>query len=654
MNYIALLGDLNVPRNIILTAIRTVCIWIDTILYVLVGNFFNIILQISSIDQLSIISDLYNKIQSRVYVVIGILMIFKVTMSLLTYLANPDKVNDKQSGTGKLITRLVTSLLLLIFVPTLLFPLLSEIQVPLVNTVGRIITGNSTVVDNGSANSSGAAKAEETGITAALNMMSTFFHPNSDCGTVTDDVLTVDNIFEVPSKAAEACSDNEKDTYLYTYVPGVAFFVAAVALVLLIIIGLNVAIRAFKLMVLKVLAPIPILSYIDPKSAKDGILASYTKLFIQTYIDLFIQFAIFYLVLLIIGELGDMGNYASILGDTFNNAVSGKTVIDPSGISYILIIIGLLIFAFMAPKFIKKALNIKDSEFGTGLSGILASASILGNTAGATVNAVGASAAAGGGLLKNVGAGIAGAIGGLSTGAKAGFGSGKTDYSKIGSAIGDYNARTRTNYATGSTLPGRLETTLRSTFLGTNRANTLETEIGNMEAADKAMSAALDRANGEMKKSTETYGSIFKGSDVYTNYKDFAASYAAAKATGSDHVTYTGLNSNGEVITNPDGSKREFSMSLKDAEMNLGWIERENTANYIDKNSRHELSSDDRILDSYMQDVNAKLDGLGLSQSSAASRGDMKALQDEISIRKTEMKRELEKAKADANATKKK
>ena len=52
------------------------------------------------------------------YTIAGVFMLFRVTIAMINMLINPDAINDNKAGAGKLITRIVTSILLLIaFVP---------------------------------------------------------------------------------------------------------------------------------------------------------------------------------------------------------------------------------------------------------------------------------------------------------------------------------------------------------------------------------------------------------------------------------------------------------------------------------------------------------------------------------------------------------
>ncbi len=57
------------------------------------------------------------QITARLYVVLAVFMIFKLAFSLIQYLVNPDQVNDKQAGMGKMVSRTATAFIMLIGVP---------------------------------------------------------------------------------------------------------------------------------------------------------------------------------------------------------------------------------------------------------------------------------------------------------------------------------------------------------------------------------------------------------------------------------------------------------------------------------------------------------------------------------------------------------
>lgn len=60
----------------------------------------------------------FSDIATVMYTIAGIFMLFRVTIAMINMLINPDAINDGKAGAGKLITRIVTSILMLIaFIP---------------------------------------------------------------------------------------------------------------------------------------------------------------------------------------------------------------------------------------------------------------------------------------------------------------------------------------------------------------------------------------------------------------------------------------------------------------------------------------------------------------------------------------------------------
>ena len=242
--------------------------------------------------------------------------------------------------------------------------------------------------------------------------------------------------------------------------------------------GIDIAVRSFKLVVLKALAPIPILSYISPKSAKDGIFSSYVKLFATTWLDLFIKFGVIYLgfafiQLILNGDLS-VGLTSALLG---------------SGFGMVFLILGAIIFMFQAPKFIKKALNLKDGEFGTGIAGLLGMGAATAGMIGSGVSGYKASIAADDAnhrkhnVFRNVGAGLVGAIGGGATGAKVAMGK-DASIGKVMEALNKKNAQTLAMGAAGSTGVGRFATNAQTFFTGQSEYDKDQKNIAALEAKE--------------------------------------------------------------------------------------------------------------------------------------------------------------------------
>ncbi len=591
-------------RDFIVTRVREVVAAILASLYFLIGGILEIVFSVARLDDIPMMKEMYQGIQDRFYVIIGVFMLFKVTVSMITYFANPDKITDKEMGTGKLITRIITVLLLLIFVPQYVFPKLTEVQLPLLNTLGKIVLDSDVAMDQ--------THARTAGQTLATTIYGGFFEPEAECGGDTD---VTDNIFDTAvSLAGEPC-DNSKKVYKYKFNFIGALFCVIPILVLLIIIGVQVAIRAFKLIVLKIIAPIPIISYLDPKSMKDGGKTSvYVKMFLTAYLDLFIHFGVLYFVVELTAKLyttdlmGLGGATVQLVGQT---KVFGM----------VFVIIGFLLFAFQAPKYIKKALGLKDQEFGAGLAGMLTAGVATAGAVGSGVAGFKASASAGGHLIHNLGAGISSAISGANA-AYRGAGD-KGDVMAGLRAVNEKNAQLRANRAAGVTGSGALLSGIQSVFTGQTQADILEGRIKDQQDFSKAIDAVSNRAKSEMVKKTETRGSITKGGNEFVNYKSFSAAMNAAKSAGQSEFDYTSYTKRrdaaGNVMTDAHGNalwdETTQRMSMQDAEMNIGWIEKDNTNDYLRQAMNGGI--DDMVMRNLVDDVTAK--GKSISVSSLST-----------------------------------
>lgn len=83
----------------------------------IVAKIYDILLQIAY-QTYDIDGKYFEQFATLVYVLAGVFMLFRVTISLLQMLVNPDQINDKKVGAGKVVTRVITSIvLLMLFVP---------------------------------------------------------------------------------------------------------------------------------------------------------------------------------------------------------------------------------------------------------------------------------------------------------------------------------------------------------------------------------------------------------------------------------------------------------------------------------------------------------------------------------------------------------
>ena len=346
--------------------------------------------------------------------------------------------------------------------------------------------------------------------------------------------------------------------YIFAYTGVVSMIVGFAFAAILLSFTIDVAVRGVKLAVLRLLAPIPIISYMDPKGGKDGAFNSWVKTLTSTYIDLFIRLAVVYFVIFLIQDMIDSG-------------VVIKHGVGTLGIiSWILLWVGLFVFAKQSPAFIKSVLGIKgDSKFGlfSGLGEALGVGAIAAGALSSTVAGARASFAADDhnghshlnpiNLLKNAGSGIVGGIMGAGTGIKAFGGAKGNSMSAVSSAINARNSKLLSAGYSGGTFLGGVGSAARTALTGESSYGALERkykreeeEIKNAQAALKPLQdinahrkAIMDRATSKAVDDIRTVGTY---NGITGNYRDYHSAYVAAKSgsgvlhdAGGDYFEYT-------------------------------------------------------------------------------------------------------------------
>lgn len=453
--------DLATP-NVVQNALRSILMTLDHVVYWCIGVVYNILFNISETTIIS--SDTLKAFYGRVQLILGVIMIFKISVSLLQYVINPEAFSDKKKGVGQVITRMVTMLAMLTAIIPLNIPLSAEDETNKTynyylnqngllfgtmfslqhrilkqNTIAKLVLGNTensfTVTDSDNTEyETDFSENSNAGEAVAAYVLKSFFRINVKDELSSDNIDNQDNYFcdankkvnnaahlggalvaggaavghlIVPglgtligagvgavvdgvyhlfkwaaadnagtyynewvntnniSTLAEMVNINCDSRYLFSYFPVVSTVCGVLLLLVFATTCLDVAIRALKLAILRLIAPIAIISYIDPKSAEKGAFSTWVKLLISTYLDLFLRLAIIYFVMFIVMEIIHGG-----LELPLGNGVIGL-------LSTVVIIIGLFYFARQAPKFITDALGLKGMMSWSGLSSVLAGVGTL-------------------------------------------------------------------------------------------------------------------------------------------------------------------------------------------------------------------------------------------------------------------------------------
>ena len=610
--------------NVIWDAIRSMFSILDRVFFGLLGLVYQLFFNVASSDILS--GDTIMKFYSRVQLILGVFMMFQLAMIIIKGIVNPDTFTDSKSGFGNLIMRICVALFLLtslvpINIPSpqneyekqlnnhgLLFGTLYSLQHRILenNTLGRLILGNNGESDNYvSTNGNYSESLKKSSRIFTTTILKGFYRINllpedsrpDRCKEV-DDPATInecrmcqsgiDPVIEIYKKidadpddiistVNENCNINfnilnyipllssfsDDRRYAISYTPVLSTITAIVFTFILISFTVDIAVRAIKLALLRLIAPIPIISYMDPKGSKDNAFNSWVKVLTSTYIDLFVRLAIVYFVLFLIEQI----------------IVEGIIVPkDTSGIlkvfTYIMIFIGMFMFAKQAPKFLRQALGLKDSDFKLfgGMSGIVAAAGMVGSAAAnfraaAEENAERHPGQTVANFGRNVGSALAGAIGG----GVAGFGAAGGKDASISKVLQAQNQR-NTKRASHSTLPGRIGDSVYGAFTGRSLADRDQMILDANNKAFDEMKKYKNVAEEEALKQKNEYGS-YNGKNF--NYNRLQAALQAARGSGSDTFNYS------------DGVNSYTGLSIADFDENvMNDIKSEQAENYV----KHQLS----------------------------------------------------------------
>ena len=209
-------------------------------------------------------------------------------------------------------------------------------------------------------------------------------------------------------------------------------------LVFLITMAIEIVIRNFKLIILEMVAPIPVVSYMNPK---DQVFDNWGKQYISTYLDLFIKLLGIKLAAILIAQV-------------VTPLISGKGFL-----TILCYLLGAIVFMKIAPDFISKILGIKDMG-GTFKDSLKMVKTAAGVGAGASVGLL-AGGISGFGKGGSVGTVISGMFKGMTKGAGSGAKGNIMGGAK--SAI-ESNKKAKAANASGSTWWGRKTAQMQQTF----------------------------------------------------------------------------------------------------------------------------------------------------------------------------------------------
>ena len=128
----------------------------------------------------------------------------------------------------------------------------------------------------------------------------------------------------------------------------------------MIVFCIDIGIRSVKLAFLQIIAPVPILGYIDATKGEKTF-KSWISQCISTYLEIFMKLLAIYFVIFLITLITTNGFSEYVINE--NNELITQPIENTDFFAKALIIIGLLIFANQVPKLLGDLLGIKTEGF---------------------------------------------------------------------------------------------------------------------------------------------------------------------------------------------------------------------------------------------------------------------------------------------------
>lgn len=304
----------------------------------------------------------------RISVILGIGMLFIIAYNIILNIMNPDKVSSGGDKSMQGIFKNAIIAIVMLTAYTTVFTYMTRIQNHIIDSqvIEKIILG---------ADETNNTSSSDMGSTVAAKIFTTFFYPIDDDGNIVtyedceNSSLDVCQAYREGVEAAEAGSIitfitnstlfdslvKKKPHMKYLYI--ISTICGIVALLMFVSYVIDIGIRVAKMAFLQIIAPIPIMAYITKPSG--GIFSKWLDNLIKTYLSLFMRLITIYFAMFLINILASsMGNNnGGVFGDTSNVGAGIKMF------GYLVLILGVLLFAKDAPKLLE---NLLGTTFGEG------------------------------------------------------------------------------------------------------------------------------------------------------------------------------------------------------------------------------------------------------------------------------------------------
>ncbi len=285
---------------------KTLCNFIATIykyfLEILEGTMFN--------------EDLVNDIVMNIYIFIGVVIIFRLILVLMKYLINPDLVADAKLGTNTLIKRVLIGFVGILFIPTI-FDIGMRLQAAIIKDqiIQKLIIPRAAIDAVGD-------HIQDGGKYMGAYVLAGFVNPSSVA------TQTTKSEFEVAVQKGDFSNVKvnrggflrDANDYEYSYIIVVSTICLLKVLSHVLTYTVDLAVRAFKMLVFQILAPIAMVEYMI-SGADSGVFANWKKAVIACYASIFAKVAslwfVIFVTLLMSGSLPGYTNGSLLATDDY-------------------------------------------------------------------------------------------------------------------------------------------------------------------------------------------------------------------------------------------------------------------------------------------------------------------------------------------------
>ena len=338
----------------------------------------------------------YQAIINRVYIILGLIMLFILAYSLLKAVINPDEFAKGETSFSNLIKNVLISLIIIVILPTA-FTVAFNIQNSILNNdvIPKLIFDDYNLNE----------QDQNTGRLIAFYTFQAFLFPNIDyCESLEFDDINVCRLSAPDLKGNwgwgqwgdhisttdNAVLNHDRSFKLYCNYSEVvskgkmeySFIVSTIAAIIMTWIMANfcfdMAIRVIKLAFYQIIAPIPVICRIIPGGKMKDVFSSWVKQVISLFVEVFIR----------IGAMALCGYLINIIIKKYTTtgiANSSSLTWGQEKIVVALLIMGTVIFVKQIPKILGDILKLDTGGMKLGLmdklamgGGLLAGAAVGG------------------------------------------------------------------------------------------------------------------------------------------------------------------------------------------------------------------------------------------------------------------------------------